>query len=94
MVLDNDIKIIKRVLNSKVATEKFPNIIKFNVYKSKKGVSIGAKYVDNKYDVTKTESENLKNTILELLHLSSIEVNPKFLFFYRIFERTGDADIY
>lgn len=94
MISDNDIKIIKKVLNSKVATEKFPNVLKFNVYKGKKGVSIGAKYCDNKYIVTKVESENLKITISELLQLSSIEINPKFLFFYRIFERTGDVNIY
>lgn len=93
-ISENDIKIIKKVLNSKIIKNKFPEIIKLNVHKSKKGVSIGAKYENNKYVVTKDESNELKNSIFDLLQLSSIEFNPRFLHFYRIYDRTGDTDIY
>jgi hypothetical protein len=93
-IVENDIKIIKKVLNSNITKNKFPKIIKFNVHKSKKGVSIGAKYDNNKYVVTKDESNELKNSIFDLLQLSSIEFNPRFLHFYRIYDRTGDVDIY
>lgn len=93
-ISDKDIEIVKKVLNSKIISEKFPNITKFNIHKTKKGVRIGCKYINDKYVVNENESEDLKNTIIDLLSLSSIECSLNYLYFYRIFNRTKNSDIY
>lgn len=93
-ISDVDMLIIEKVLNSKIVSEKFPNITKFNIHKTKKGVRIGCKYINDKYVVNENESEDLKNTIIDLLNLSSIECSLNYLYFYRIFNRTKNSEIY
>ena len=83
----DDIEIINEVLNSKILKDKFPQIEYLKVRKGLKNLVILAKYGDDTYVVTIEESNNLKNEILNMFLLSTIEFNPYKINFRRIFNR-------
>ena len=56
-----EVEILNDVLNSKVMFNKYPQIQFFKVVNGRKGYIIFTKYNSDKYVVTQTESNELKN---------------------------------
>ena len=82
-----EVEILNDVLNSKVMFNKYPQIQLFKVVNGRKGYIIFIKYNSDKYVVTQTESNELKNSIMDTLLVCSVDFNPNTLFFRRTFNR-------
>lgn len=83
---------MEKILNSNTLKKKHPELSYLKVFKSRKGYSIGAKYESNKFRVTPKESELLKQSIKELLTLSSLDITFINIYYYRIFDREPVED--
>jgi hypothetical protein len=77
---------IEKILNCKTIKKNHPDLIYVKVFKSRKGFSIGAKYTSNKFKVSPKESEKLKESIKDLLFLSSFDITFINIFYFRIFD--------
>jgi hypothetical protein len=82
-----EVEILTDVLNSKVMFDKYPQIEYFKVVNGRKSHLIFTKYKSDKYEVTEYESNELKNSILDMFLVCSMDFNPYNLFFRRIFDR-------
>ena len=82
-----EVEILTDVLNSKVMFDKYPQIEYFKVANGRKSYLIFTKYKSDKYEVTESESNELKNSILDMFLVCSMDFNPYNLLFRRIFDR-------
>jgi len=78
---------IEKLLNTKMIKQKYPNLEYIKVFKTKRGYSIGAKYISNDFRVTPKDSEELKTLIKDTLLLASTDVGFLNMYYYRIYSR-------